>query len=139
MKRKPEELDPKARKYCLDLLLNAAKGAARNDAYEDFFKGLLTHSEQIMLGRRIWIARLLLEQKSYLEIGRELHVGPNTIRRTELWLRGQLPDYEEILLEAEAAQLLLKQRREIKNNPFGLTALKKKYPLHFLLFPPPKL
>lgn len=139
MKRKPEELDPKTRKYCFGLLLNAAKDAARNDAYEDFFKGLLTHSEQIMLGRRIWISRLLFEQKSYLEIGRELRVGPNTIRRTEVWLRGLLPDYEKVLKEVEAAQLQTRQRREIKSNPFGLIALKKKYPLYFLLFPTPKL
>ena len=33
-----------------------------------------------------------------------------------------------------------KRRREIiKANPFGLTALKKKYPLHFLLFPWPRV
>ena len=139
MKRKPEELDPKARKYCFNLLLNAAKDAAGNDAYEEFFKGLLTHSEQIMLGRRIWIARLLLEQKSYQEIGRELHVGPNTIRRTELWLQGLLPDYEKVLKEVEAVRLQIRQRQEMKNNPFGLRALKKKYPLYFLLFPTPKL
>ncbi len=139
MKRKPEELDPKARKHCFDLLLSTSKDAAKHDAYEEFFKGLLTHSEQIMLGRRIWIARLLIAQKSYQEIGKELHVGPNTIRRTELWLRGLLPDYEKVLLEVEAATLNARQRREIKSNPFGLTALKKKYPLYFLLFPTPKL
>jgi Trp operon repressor len=139
MKRKPEELDLKARKYCFDLLLNAAKDAARNDAYEEFFKGLLTHSEQIMLGRRIWIARLLLEQKSYQEIGKVLHVGPNTIRRTELWLRGLLPDYEKVLKEVEETRAQTQQRKEMKSNPFGFRALKKKYPLYFLLFPTSKL
>ncbi len=139
MKRKPEELDPKARKYCFELLLSAAKDAGRNDAYEAFFKGLLTHSEQIMLGRRLWIARLLLEQKSYQEIGRELHVGPNTIRRTELWLRGLLPDYEKLIKEVEEARLQTLQRQEMRSKPFSLIALKKKYPLYFLLFPAAKL
>jgi Trp operon repressor len=138
MKRKPEELTPKARKYCLDLLLSAAKDAGSNDAYEEFFKGLLTHSEQIMLGRRIWIARLLLEKKSYQEIGKELHVGPNTIRRTELWLQGLLPDYEKVLKEVEEARLQSQQRQGVKSNPFSLLALKRKYPLYFLLFPTPK-
>jgi Trp operon repressor len=138
MKRKPEDLDVKSRKHCLDLLVTATKDVATHSAYEDFFKGLLTPSEQIMLGRRIWIARLLLARKSYQEIGAELCVGPNTIRRTELWLRGQLPDYEKILIEAEEAATQLEQKRMVKNNPLDFAALKKRYPLHFLLFPMPK-
>jgi Trp operon repressor len=137
MKRKPEELDAKARKRCLELLVVTASDAAKSDSIEEFFKGLLTHSEQIMLGRRIWIARLLLSKKSYEEIGSELHVGPNTIRRTEMWLQGLLPDYEKIITEVEKAQVLSNRKRAAKSNPFGLTALKMKYPLYFLLFPFP--
>jgi Trp operon repressor len=139
MKRKPEELDAKARKHCLELVVTTASDASKHDALEEFFRGLLTHSEQVMLGRRIWIARLLIAKKSYQEIGAELHVGPNTIRRTELWLRGLLPDYEKILVEVERASLRAKRRRVAKSNPFSLTALKLKYPLYFLLFPHPEV
>ena len=139
MKRKPEELTVADRKKTLELLFTAAKDAHANNATQKFLEGLLTHSEQIMLGRRIWIARLLIEGATYQDIGEQLHVGPNTVMRTELWLQGLLPDYEKILRKQEAEQTLKARKREAKINPFGFTALKMKYPLHFLLFPWPKL
>ena len=135
MKRKPEELDAKARKRCRDLLVAMANDAADHNVLEDFFTGLLTPSEQIMLGRRIWIARLLLGRKTYQEIGAELQVGPNTIHRTELWLQGLLPDYEAVLVQAETARLQSQKRRAAQYDPFSFAALKRKYPLHFLFFP----
>ena len=95
MKRKPEELSTDDRKQTITLLLSAAEDAFKKNTGDEFLKGLLTHSEQIMLGRRIWIARMLLEGKRYDEIGKKLLVGPNTIVRTELWLQGLLPNYEK--------------------------------------------
>jgi Trp operon repressor len=143
MKRKPEELSSEDRKQTIALLLAAAEDAFDKRNGGAFLTGLLTHSEQIMLGRRIWIARMLLEGKRYDQIGEKLHVGPNTIQRTELWLQGLLPNYEQILTAKEKSikgeQLLKDRKREAARNPFGFTALKMKYPLHFLLFPWPKL
>jgi Trp operon repressor len=143
MKRKPEELSSDDRKQTITLLVTAAADAFRNNKGDEFLKGLLTHSEQIMLGRRIWIARMLLEGKRYDQIGEKLHVGPNTIQRTELWLQGLLPNYEKLLTakqkKSEEEKLQKNRKREVAQNPFGLTALKMKYPLHFLLFPWPKL
>lgn len=121
------------------VLFEAAKGAQNGKRLEKFLSGLLTPSEQIMLGRRIWISRMILENKRYNEISERLHVGPGTIASVELWLRGLLPDYGEHI-NREMKRATEKRRNEIaKMNPFGLTALKKKYPLHFLLFPWPKV
>ncbi len=138
MKRKPSDLSAKDQQFTRKVLFEAAKTAQSAQQLEKFLDGLLTPGEQIMLGRRIWISRMLLEQKRYDEIGARLHVGPNTIAKVELWLRGLLPDYGKYL-EKEVAEEMVKRRKRIaKENPYGLTALKMKYPLHFLLFPWPK-
>ncbi|PIW96875.1 hypothetical protein COZ82_02565 [Candidatus Kaiserbacteria bacterium CG_4_8_14_3_um_filter_38_9] len=138
MKRKPSDLSIADQSFTRKILFEAAKTAQSTKQLEKFLSGLLTPSEQIMLGRRIWISRLLLKNKRYGEIGERLFVGPNTITKVELWLRGLLPDYGEFI-QKETKRITEKRRNEIaRMNPFGLTALKKKYPLHFLLFPWPK-
>lgn len=141
MKRKLDDLSVADQKQTRKLLFAAAEDAHKNGTTKVFLEGLLTPSEQIMLGRRIWIARMLIENKTYQEIGERLHVGPNTVMRTELWLQGMLPDYDKELVRLEReekAQLHKERKREAAQNPFGLTALKLKYPLHFLFFRWPK-
>ena len=87
-----------------------------------------------MLGRRILIARSLLRGESTLEIGHRMKVGYDTVYRVERWLQDALPGYENAIagLEAEIKRRKLKQERV---EPFAYGWLKKKYPLHFLLFP----
>jgi hypothetical protein len=92
-----------------------------------------------MLGRRIWISRMILENKRYDEIGARLHVGSGTIAYVESWLRGLLPDYSKHIRRELKRSTEEKRRQVARDNPVGLTALKLKYPLHFLLFPWPKL
>lgn len=138
MKRKPDDLSLEDQAFTRKILFKAATAAHKNKSLEDFMEGLLTPSEQIMLGRRIWISRMLLEGKTYDEIGARLFVGMGTIRRVELWLLGQLPDYGKRIKTRRRRQRNSERNASIKSNPFGLTALKKKYPLHFLFFPWPK-
>ncbi|MFN3188002.1 MAG: Trp family transcriptional regulator [Candidatus Paceibacteria bacterium] len=139
MKRKPSDLSPEDQAFTRKILFEAAKTAQNAKQLEKFLAGLLTPSEQIMLGRRIWISRMILENKRYDEISERLHVGAGTIAGVELWLRGLIPDYGEHI-EREIKRTTEARRNQIaKINPFGLTALKKKYPLHFLLFPWPKV
>ncbi|MFN3692663.1 MAG: Trp family transcriptional regulator [Candidatus Paceibacteria bacterium] len=138
MKRKPSDLSAADQLFTRKILFEAAKTAKTNKQLEKFLEGLLTPSEQIMLGRRIWISRMLLEQKRYDEIGARLHVGPNTVTKIELWLRGLLPDYGKYLEKEVKVETIKRRKRMAKENPYGLTALKMKYPMHFLLFPWPK-
>lgn len=51
-----------------------------------FLDKLLTRSEKVMLGRRIQIAKMLLGDKSYEDIKRELGVGESTITSVYEWL-----------------------------------------------------
>ncbi|HMA78403.1 MAG TPA: Trp family transcriptional regulator [Candidatus Paceibacterota bacterium] len=138
MKRKPSDLSPEDQRYTRSLLMHAAQEAAQQGTLEDFLEGLFTPSEQIMFGRRIWIARLLMQKQSYDYIGERLFVSTQTIRKIENWLQGIMPKYNEIIEEEISREKIKRRREAIRANPFGLTALKHKYPLHFLLFPWPK-
>ncbi|MBI4050792.1 MAG: hypothetical protein HY396_02340 [Candidatus Doudnabacteria bacterium] len=51
-----------------------------------FFGDLLTHTERKMLSKRLQIARMLLEKKSYIVIGKRLRVTDVTIAKINNWL-----------------------------------------------------
>ena len=98
----------------------------------DFINKFLTKSERLVVGRRILIANLLLNGHTYFEINNRLSVSPNTITRVKTWLNSEFPDYEKIL-RAEAPQDNKSQIYD-RTQPFSFEHLKKKYPIHFLLF-----
>jgi len=135
MKKMIKDLSDQERMETLDMLYTAASSIKGRDATKAFLKDLLTPSERIMLGRRIWIARLLLQGYSQAYIGEKLQVGPNTIWKIEQWLDGQMPGYAEAIKGLEKEMKVRADKREIAQNPLSFKALKKKYPLHFLLFP----
>lgn len=138
MKRRKDELTKEDYIKTLDYLYTAAGSVHGRHGMKVFLKDLLTHSERIMLGRRIWIARLLLAGYSQREIGERLKVGPNTVSKVERWLGDQFPGYESALQGLETELDRRAVRRESFADPFSFAALKRKYPLHFLLFPTPK-
>ncbi|MCW9054711.1 MAG: trp operon repressor [Candidatus Pacebacteria bacterium] len=137
MKKRSNDLSDFERMQTLDMLYTATSGVRGRDSMRRFLRDLLTESERIMLGRRIWIARLLLQDWTYDEIAIELKVGYGTISRVDRWLRDQMPGYEEAIQALYEEDAKREKGRAVAMNPFGLTALKKKYPLHFLLFPDP--
>ena len=97
-----------------------------------FFKDLLTLSEVVMISRRIQIAKMLLEGKNFEEIRKDMKVGSNTISHVEKWLNNGFGGYKEIIKRHSKKEA----KRRIENlpaPPFSWKAIKKKYPLHFLL------
>jgi uncharacterized protein YerC len=99
-------------------------------------RDLLTPSERIMLGRRLIIARMLIAGESYEFIGERLRVGYTTIARIHRWLEDQFPGFEDAIKNVEGE--FSRRKQKISANQSALGRLKKKYPLHFLLFPNPK-
>ena len=138
MKVRAKELSEKERIEVLDALYTAAGSVKGRDAMKLFLRDLLTESERIMLGRRILIARSILAQESYDDMAQRMRVGNDTIRRIGRWLEDQMPGYEQALAGLEKEMNTRAQQRQIAADPFSFAALKKKYPLHFLLFPTPK-
>ena len=142
MKVKAKDLDRKDKIEVLDALYTAASSVKGRADMKLFLRDLLTESERIMLGRRILIARMLLAGCSHRYIAEGLHVGMDTVSRVHRWLDDQLPGYEKAIAGMKEAQETRywgsrAGRRELYAKS-TLYRLKKKYPLHFLLFPWPK-
>ncbi len=135
MKRKAIDLHEHERRATLDALYTAAGTVRGRAAMKLFLRDLLTESERLMLGRRILIARLLLTGKTDREVAQELRVGADTVWRVKRWLRDQIPGYEQAITDLEQEYKTREKKRSAPR--FGTFAyLKKKYPLHFLFFPP---
>ena len=140
MKRKISELSKEEMIATLDALYTAASAIKGRDAMKLFLRDLLTPIERIMLGRRIIIARMLIAYVSYDEIGEQMQVGRATIGRVHRWLNDQFPGFENAIKEMEREFGARSKKRDEKYlyATSALFRLKKKYPLHFLLFPTPK-
>lgn len=138
MKKRKQDLTDTEFVKTLDMLYTAAGTVHGRDSMKLFLKDLLTLSERIMLGRRIWIARLLLDGTPATAIAAKLKVSLSTIYKVKRWLGDQFDGYERAMkgLESEMDERAI--RRESRADPFSFAALKRKYPLHFLLFPKPK-
>lgn len=120
----------------LDALYTASSVLKTREDMKKFLRDLLTESERIMIGRRIVIAHKLLQDEGYDQIAAELKTGKDTIMRVHRWLQDETKGYEKAI---EKFQKILEQREEKLNrseyefnHPFA--RLKRKYPLHFLLF-----
>lgn len=140
MKVRAKELSKENRIAVLDSLYTAASSVKGRDAVKLFLRDLLTESERIMLGRRIMIAQKIMAGIGYNEIADDMHVGKDTVARVHRWLRDQLPGYENAIKEMEKEFAARKKKADDKYlyATSALFRLKKKYPLHFLLFPTPK-
>ena len=136
MKRKAKDLTKEEIIVTLDTLYTAASALHGRAAVKLFLRDLLTPSERLMLGRRVIIARLLIAGESYENIQKRLKVGKTTISRVHRWLKDQFPGFEQAIKEMESE---FKKRGEKKMYATSaLYRLKKRHPLHFLLFPTPK-
>lgn len=135
MKIRITQLTRKQRIETLDTLYTATGSLRDREAMKLFLRDLLTESERVMLGRRIMIARRLLSGATTRDIATELGVGLDTVWRVEKWLTDQVPGYEEALKGMEKE---FKRRRTRAERAADFARIKRKYPLHFLLFPWPK-
>ena len=136
MKKRMHELTKEEQMKTLDALYTAAGAVRGRAAMKLFLRDLLTESERVMLGRRVLIARLLLQDENYDDIRKRTGAGFSTIGRVHRWLQDQIPGYEDAIhaMEEEFGRRDFK-RKYAKSMLFRL---KKRYPLHFLLFPNPK-
>jgi TrpR-related protein YerC/YecD len=136
MKVKPRKLEGKDRTKYLDTLYTAMSSLKSKEEMKSFMRDLLTESERVMLGRRILIAKMLLEGKIYAEIVQEMKVGMDTIMRVHRWLEDENTGYEKAIKELNQSLKIRKEKVEkYRNYPsteFG--RIKRRYPLHFFLF-----
>jgi len=85
-KYKAEKISYKDQDRLMDMFCNVLADLKTKEAVRDFLKDLLNRQERIMLIRRLLIAEMLEEGKTYREIIKKLSCGSPTIARVERWL-----------------------------------------------------
>jgi len=131
----PRIIDQNDKRKYLDLLWTSIAGLNNRAEVKSFFKDLFSESESIMFARRIHVAQLLLNGKTYQEISKLLSVGQDTINKVQQWLTSGFGGYEKVISSFEqvlAKRENIEKRKFVK--PYSFEWLKQKYPLHFLLF-----
>ncbi len=93
----------------------------------NFFKDILTKSEEVMLARRIRIARMLLKGESCIQISRKLKTGFDTITKVQKWLKDGLGDYVKSL--DKISKKIEQKNKDIDTN--SLQGLANRFPLYF--------
>ena len=73
----------------------------------------------------------------YDSINKRLRVGQGTIARVHRWLKDQFPGFEQAIKEMEKE--FGKRAHRMPVELFSYAWLKRKFPIHFLLFPKPKI
>ncbi len=138
MSAKVERMKKDDRELLKKVLFETAKSMKGEKAVADFINKFLTESEQITIGRRLLIARLLLLGEKQTHIRYRLGVSPNTFIRIKKWLDGEISEYNKALKDYDAAQNYRKQKSQKRyreyTDPLSFAVLKKKYPAHFLFF-----
>ena len=89
-KVKVYSVDRKERIRMINELLFVISDLKSKNDIADFFLGILTQSEILMIARRLQIAKMLLNGDSYDYISKKLHVSHQTINRTQQWIQYNL-------------------------------------------------
>lgn len=91
-----------------------------------FLQDLLTQSELKILGKRLRIAKLLLEGRTYEEIEKNLHVSHGTVAKIAAWLTDRGDGFRRIVKK------LPKQKDEKSWHEYSdWDKIKRKYSLYF--------
>lgn len=85
-KIKVSQIDTKERQRIVGELLDVISSIRKREEMFEFLFRLMTPSEVIMLARRLQIAKLLLADKTYDEIRKQMKVSHRTIADIEGWL-----------------------------------------------------
>ena len=103
----------------------------------NFIDQVLTEGEKVIIGRRILIARMILNGHTYHEVNEQLQISPNTFSKVKKWLNEKMPGYEsvmkEVKLKHQQSPSSSKKYLGKQPEPFNIETLKKKFPMHFLL------
>lgn len=92
-----------------------------------FIEDVLTESELEFISRRLRIAKLLIDGKTYLDIKDRLHVSDSTIAKIAAWLSGKGDGFRKVV-KSIPKDKLLKDPMESSS----WTDIKRRYPAYFL-------
>lgn len=128
-------LSPHDRRALLQEWQSALQKLPSKPAVITFLSNALTQSEQVMLARRIRVARALLQGKPFHGIKKDLGAGIQLIRETDRWLSELYPDYRLTIPPLlEHTKKKHPKREYVPLDPYTFRELRAKYPIHFLFF-----
>lgn len=93
-----------------------------------FTQDLLTESELSFISRRLRIAKLLLQDKTYKEVQDSLHVSQTTIAKIAFWLNHRGEGFRNIIKKLPNKQV--ENHDPLMQSQW--TSLKRRYPAYFL-------
>lgn len=138
MKRTTSRKEEFWKQETIKVLFRSAELASKQKNIAQFLSKLLTESEQLTLGRRLTIARMLMSGLPQTEIRNRLGVGPNTVWKVSKWLAEELPEYGAVIKKVELDSQKRKEKGKKRHydhvDPLSFSSLRRKYPMHFLLF-----
>lgn len=120
---KRKNIDLLAKETCLQ----AAERMTGESPAKHFADQFLTEEEKVKIGRRILIAQAILQGKTRMEINEKLQVSPNTFSGIKKWLNREFTNYHP--KKTNSGEIAKEQTKS-----FTYSDLKRRYPLHFLLF-----
>ena len=112
MKINSGKIKKETKEKCLKILYASLNYAGSKNEIRSFINDILTESEKIMLGRRILIAKKLLEKQSYPQIAREIGTGFDTIYKVKKWLGGRHQDYKKVV---EKFDRMIKSKTKLRS------------------------
>src|SRR3989338_2134609 len=120
---------------CLDALYAALDLAKERNETKSFVNDILTENEKIMVGRRILIAKRLLNGQPYRKIVVEMGVGPDTVYRVKKWLGGRHKGYEKVVEKIKKAIGPIKRRSGFRDYypTSGLAEIRRQYKSYYWL------
>lgn len=126
-KIKPHQIDAKQKYIAINNLFEVISVLKTKKEIVDFFLGLFSPSESLMLARRIQIAKMLFEDANYEDIRKALGVGNNTIQKTDQWLHGGDDNHMKWL---KATIKKPEKNARGKRTNYNPASLLNKYPYH---------
>lgn len=126
-KVKSHEIDSRERYKIVGEFYEIVSNLKNKKEVIDFYAGLFTSSESLMMARRIQIAQMLLEGKSYEEIRAKVKASNQTITKTDRWLHSGNTDYDKWIKSHIASKSKSGNERKYYKSPLD------KYPQHRFL------
>lgn len=123
----PYQIDSKKKYIVINDMFEVISGLKTKKEIVDFFLGLFTPSESLMIARRIQIAKMLLDDENYESIRKELGVGNNNIQQVDRWIHREGSEYEK-MIKSKIGKLKKKKENKRYHNPEK--SLLDKYPYH---------
>ena len=124
--RNPKLTKSQTQELIVDLCEAIALTGSSNEAAE-LLTDLLGKQELEMIAKRLRIAELLLEERTYEEIREALKTSGSTIARVQVWLQQSGEGYRKIIERTKGKR----KRRKENETPPNVSGIKKKYPMYF--------